>query len=133
MCFSETLSFINAGIPVMAHLGLTPQSINQLGGWKVQGKNELAIQALLQDAQELEKAGVFSIVLEGLPPNVAKNITFSEYAAPFFLWDSCPHIRRLLDERKSITHRHAKNQRYWIERYILPDKLSENKLRQEQD
>ncbi|HEB30404.1 MAG TPA: site-specific integrase [Spirochaetes bacterium] len=60
--------------------------------------------------------------------NVAKNTTFGEYAAPFFLWDSCPHIRRLLDERKSITHRHARNQRYWIAKYIFPDKLSENKL-----
>ena len=71
----EIKKIIDAGIPVMAHLGLTPQSINQLGGWKVQGKNESAIQALLQDAQELEKAGVFSIVLEGLPPNVAKKIS----------------------------------------------------------
>ena len=71
----EITKIVQAGIPVMGHLGLTPQSINQLGGWKVQGKNELAIQTLIQDAQELEKAGVFSIVLEGLPPNVARKIT----------------------------------------------------------
>lgn len=71
----EIKKIIEAGIPVMGHLGLTPQSINQLGGWKVQGKNEKAIQKLLEDARELEQAGVFSIVLEGLPPNVTKKIT----------------------------------------------------------
>ncbi|MCG3219296.1 MAG: 3-methyl-2-oxobutanoate hydroxymethyltransferase [Candidatus Heimdallarchaeota archaeon] len=71
----EIKKIIEAGIPVMGHIGLTPQSINQLGGWKVQGKNKQAIKTLLQDAQELEKAGVFSMVLEGLPPNVAKKIT----------------------------------------------------------
>jgi len=57
-----------------------------------------------------------------------KDITLGEYAQPFFLWDSCPHIRRLLDERKSITHRHARNQRLWLEKYILSDKIAEKSL-----
>ena len=65
----------DGGMLVMGHIGLTPQSINQLGGWKVQGKNEKAIQKLLEDAKELEQVGVFSIVLEGLPPNVTKKVT----------------------------------------------------------
>jgi integrase len=57
-----------------------------------------------------------------------KDVTFGDYAQPFFLWDSCPHIRRLLDERKSITRRHARNQRIWLEKYILPDKIAEKSL-----
>jgi site-specific recombinase XerD len=50
--------------------------------------------------------------------------TFRDYAEPFFLWDKCPHIRRLLDERKSITARHAKNQRRWLERYVFSDSMT---------
>ncbi len=57
-----------------------------------------------------------------------KEPTFKEYSVSFYIWDSCPHIRRLLDERKSITHRHAKNQRYLLDRYIFTDKISQIKL-----
>ncbi len=60
--------------------------------------------------------------------NKIKKPTFKEYSSPFYIWDSCPHIRRLLDERKSITHRHARNQRYWIDKYILPDIIVQKKL-----
>ena len=64
-----------AGIPVMAHLGLTPQSVNQLGGYKVQGKQEDAAEIILQDAKCLEEAGAFSLVLECVPEKLAADIT----------------------------------------------------------
>lgn len=66
---------VDAGIPVMGHLGLTPQSIHQLGGFKVQGKDESAARKLLEDALALEEAGVFSIVLECVPTPLAKMVT----------------------------------------------------------
>ncbi|HPE06393.1 MAG TPA: 3-methyl-2-oxobutanoate hydroxymethyltransferase, partial [Smithellaceae bacterium] len=64
-----------AGIPVMAHLGLTPQSVNQLGGYKVQGKQEDAAEIIMQDAKCLEEAGAFSLVLECVPEKLAADIT----------------------------------------------------------
>jgi 3-methyl-2-oxobutanoate hydroxymethyltransferase len=66
-----------AGIPVMAHLGLTPQSVNQLGGFKVQGKKEDAAEKIMQDAKILEEAGAFSVVLECVPEKLAAEITRS--------------------------------------------------------
>lgn len=66
-----------AGIPVMAHLGLTPQSVNQLGGFKVQGKKEDAAEKIMQDAKILEEAGAFSVVLECVPEKLAQEITGS--------------------------------------------------------
>ncbi|SHF49889.1 ketopantoate hydroxymethyltransferase [Desulforamulus putei DSM 12395] len=66
-----------AGIPVMGHLGLTPQSVHQLGGFKVQGKDGEAARRLLEDAKKLEDAGVFAIVLECIPQQLAKVITES--------------------------------------------------------
>ncbi|GAB4347989.1 MAG: 3-methyl-2-oxobutanoate hydroxymethyltransferase [Candidatus Abyssubacteria bacterium] len=74
--FAEEVEMIvRCGIPVMGHLGLTPQSIHKLGGFKVQGRDEAAAQKLVDDAVALEKAGVFSIVLEAVPAEVAKRIT----------------------------------------------------------
>ncbi len=64
-----------AGIPVMGHVGLTPQSINAFGGFKAQGKTERAARALLADVAALEEAGVFAIVLEVIPAALAKLIT----------------------------------------------------------
>ena len=66
---------INAQIPVMGHLGLTPQSVNMFGGFKVQGKTKKAVQKLIEDAKILEEAGVFSIVLECVPDEVAEIIS----------------------------------------------------------
>ena len=66
---------IECGIPVMGHIGLTPQSINQLGGYKVQGKSVEAAQGLLNDARALEEAGVFCIVLECVPAALSRLIT----------------------------------------------------------
>lgn len=73
---AETMRHIvNAGIPVMGHLGLTPQSISALGGFKAQGRNVDNALKLIKDAQSLEEAGAFSILLEAIPPEVAKIIT----------------------------------------------------------
>lgn len=66
---------VDAGIPVCGHLGLTPQSINAFGGFKVQGKSVEAAKKLLEDAKKLEEAGVFAIVLECVPDKLAKLVT----------------------------------------------------------
>lgn len=66
-----------AGMPVMGHLGLTPQSVNALGGWRVQGRTRAAARTLLADARALERAGCFAIVLESVPARLAESITQS--------------------------------------------------------
>lgn len=66
---------VETGIPVMGHLGFTPQFLNTLGGYKIQGKTQEAADEILRQAKELEKAGVFSIVLEMVPQDSAKYIT----------------------------------------------------------
>jgi 3-methyl-2-oxobutanoate hydroxymethyltransferase len=66
---------VDAGIPVMGHIGLTPQTVSKLGGFKVQGKGEAAAKTLLQDALDLEAAGAWSLIIEAVPENVAKLIT----------------------------------------------------------
>ena len=66
---------VETGIPVMGHLGFTPQFLNTLGGYKIQGKTQEAAEEILRQAKELEKAGAFSIVLEMVPQECAKYIT----------------------------------------------------------
>jgi 3-methyl-2-oxobutanoate hydroxymethyltransferase len=66
---------VEAEIPVMAHIGLTPQSVHALGGFRVQGKSEAAAEQLLRDARAVEAAGAFSVVLESIPREVAAQIT----------------------------------------------------------
>ncbi|SDB38370.1 3-methyl-2-oxobutanoate hydroxymethyltransferase [Streptococcus henryi] len=68
-------AMVAAGIPVCAHLGLTPQHINALGGFKVQGKTEMAAKQLLEDAKAVQDAGAFALVLEAIPAKLAKLIT----------------------------------------------------------
>ena len=68
-------SITSAGIPVMGHLGLTPQSVNQLGGFRAQGKTAIAAKRLVEDALILEEAGCFSIVLESVPARLAELIS----------------------------------------------------------
>jgi 3-methyl-2-oxobutanoate hydroxymethyltransferase len=78
----ETVEFLTArGIPVCAHLGLTPQSVHQLGGYRVQGRNEAAAEQLLRDALALQQAGAGMLVLEAVPATVALKIT-SQLAIP---------------------------------------------------
>jgi 3-methyl-2-oxobutanoate hydroxymethyltransferase len=73
---AETVKrIVECGIPVMGHIGLTPQSIHQLGGHKVQGKTPEAAERLLRDAQALEQAGAFAVVLELVPAPLSKLIT----------------------------------------------------------
>ncbi|HLG51208.1 MAG TPA: 3-methyl-2-oxobutanoate hydroxymethyltransferase [Chloroflexota bacterium] len=66
---------VDCGIPVQGHLGLTPQSVYQLGGHRLQGKTEAAAQRIIDDARSLEQAGVFSLVLELVPAPLARTIT----------------------------------------------------------
>ncbi|MEE0326415.1 MAG: 3-methyl-2-oxobutanoate hydroxymethyltransferase [Butyricicoccus sp.] len=66
---------VGASIPVCAHIGLTPQSINAFGGFKVQGKGEKQAQQLLDDARRVQEAGAFAVVLEGIPALLAQKIT----------------------------------------------------------
>jgi len=68
-------AIVQAGIPVMGHVGLTPQSVHQFGGYKVQGKTFTQARQIRQDAKELEKAGAFAVVLEGIPCELAAEIT----------------------------------------------------------
>ena len=68
-------ALVEAGIPVMGHIGLMPQYIHSMGGYKVQGMSEEQAKKLVEDAKLLEEAGVFSIVLEGVKVSVAKEIT----------------------------------------------------------
>lgn len=72
---------LDAEIPVMGHIGLTPQSLHKMGGYKVQGKDLAGIEALMKDATALDHAGVFSMVLEGVPREVAAMITREVSAA----------------------------------------------------
>jgi 3-methyl-2-oxobutanoate hydroxymethyltransferase len=68
-------AIVQASIPVVGHLGLTPQSLHQFGGYRVQGKDEKSAETLLSDAAALERAGCFAIVLEGIPWRLAKRVT----------------------------------------------------------
>lgn len=68
-------AIVDIDIPVIGHIGLTPQSIHRMGGYKVQGKKQHQAEQLLEDAVALEEAGAFAIVLEGIPQSLAKRIT----------------------------------------------------------
>jgi len=72
-----TRRLTEVGIPVMGHLGLTPQFVHQMGGFKVQGKTEAEAARILADARELEQAGAFSVVLEGVPSKLGAEVTHS--------------------------------------------------------
>lgn len=80
---NETLieHIVHSGVPVMGHIGLTPQSVNQLGGFKVQGRDEKSAHDLLAQAKTLESLGCFAIVLECMPSTLAEKIT-SELSIP---------------------------------------------------
>lgn len=68
-------AIIDAGIPVLGHIGLTPQSVSKLGGYRVQGREKRSAKKLIEDAASLEKAGCFSLILECVPSDLAKEIT----------------------------------------------------------
>ena len=73
--YENIKSLVNIGIPVMGHVGLTPQSYNQMSGYKIQGKTDEEAQNIIDDAIAVEEAGAFSIVLECIPEKLAKQIT----------------------------------------------------------
>jgi 3-methyl-2-oxobutanoate hydroxymethyltransferase len=105
---------VECGIPVMGHIGLTPQSIHQLGGFKAQGKTPEAAQRLLQDALALEAAGAFAIVLESVPYALARIIT-KKLAVPTIGIGAGPHcdgqvqvLSDLLGLYTEFVPRHAK-------------------------
>ncbi len=72
---AQVEKIVSAGIPVMGHIGLTPQSVHAMGGFKVQGKDALAARRLLADARALADAGAYALVLEGIPAQLAAEIT----------------------------------------------------------
>jgi len=69
------VTLVDRGIPVMGHIGLTPQSVHAMGGYRVQGKTEEDARRLLDEAHALEKTGIFSLVLEGIPSGLARGVT----------------------------------------------------------
>jgi len=75
--FKVIEAIVDAEIPVLGHLGLTPQSIHQMGGFKIQGKLKRKADEMVEDAVELEKRGVFAVILESIPVEVARTITES--------------------------------------------------------
>ena len=68
-------AIVDAGIPVMGHIGLTPQSVHRFGGYKVQGRDQEQRKAVMRDALAVESAGAFAVVLEGMPLELAREIT----------------------------------------------------------
>ena len=68
-------AIVTAGMPVMGHIGLTPQSVHQFGGYKIQGRDKSRREAVLRDALAVEEAGAFAVVLEGMPLDLAQEIT----------------------------------------------------------
>lgn len=76
-CCQTIHYLVSAGVPVIGHIGLTPQSVHQLGGYKVQGKEEEQARFLLQQAKDLENAGCFAVVIECVPQKLAKLISES--------------------------------------------------------
>jgi 3-methyl-2-oxobutanoate hydroxymethyltransferase len=74
---SQVRAIIAAGIPVMGHVGLTPQAIHRMGGYRVQGRDAAERAAILEDARALEAAGVFSLVVEGVPRSLGTEVTRS--------------------------------------------------------
>ncbi len=88
--FDKISAVVQAGISVMGHVGLTPQSVHQFGGYRVQGKNYLDARQIKKDALDLQKAGVFSLVLEGIPMELAAEIT-AELEIPTIGIGAGPH------------------------------------------
>lgn len=87
----ETVTrLVEAGIPVMGHLGLTPQSVNKLGGFRRQAKSKKDAERLIEDAHALEEAGVFSIVLESIPPELGQTVS-AELSTPTIGIGAGPH------------------------------------------
>lgn len=104
---------VESGIPVMGHLGLTPQSVNQFGGHKVQGKTPAAAAKLINDARALEEAGAFAVVLETIPAPLARMVT-ERISIPTIGIGAGPHcdaqvqvfhdMLGIYDDRRTLKH-----------------------------
>jgi len=92
-------AIVKAGIPVQGHVGLTPQTAGALGGFKVQGKDDSAVQSLLADVRALEAAGCFSIVVEAVPAEVGRQLA-EAVAVPIVSVGAGPHV----DGQGMVTH-----------------------------
>ena len=88
--FELAEALVSIGIPVMGHLGLTPQSVHAMGGYRVQARSDEAAERLLASALQLDKSGIFSLVLEGIPAEVARRVTES-ISAPTIGIGAGPH------------------------------------------
>ena len=111
---STVRRIVEVGIPVMGHIGLTPQSVNQMGGYRVRGKTEQGAERLIEDALDLQSAGAFAIVLELIPNALALRIT-SKLKIPTIGIGAGPHcdgqiqvLHDLLGLFKEFTPKHAK-------------------------
>ena len=111
---STVRRIVEVGIPVMGHIGLTPQSVNQIGGYRVRGKTEQGAERLIEDALDLQSAGAFAIVLELIPNALALRIT-SKLKIPTIGIGAGPHcdgqiqvLHDLLGLFKEFTPKHAK-------------------------
>ena len=111
---STVRRIVEVGIPVMGHIGLTPQSVNQMGGNRVRGKTEQGAERLIEDALDLQSAGAFAIVLELIPNALALRIT-SKLKIPTIGIGAGPHcdgqiqvLHDLLGLFKEFTPKHAK-------------------------
>jgi 3-methyl-2-oxobutanoate hydroxymethyltransferase len=93
-------ALLDAEIPVMGHIGLTPQSVHAMGGFKVQGRTEDAAKKLVDDARALADAGVFAVVVEGVPAPVAEEVT-AAVAVPTIGIGAGPESRRSARRRRS--------------------------------
>ena len=88
---AETISYLTMrGIPVMGHVGLMPQSVHQMGGYRIQGRGEEGLRTLLDDARAVQDAGAYSIVLEGIPTEAARQVT-EELTIPTIGIGAGPH------------------------------------------
>src|SRR5438876_10525168 len=110
-------ALLAAQIPVMGHLGLTPQSIHAMGGYRVQGRGVEAARELVEDARALAAAGVFAIVLEGVPDVVAQIVT-QEVPVPTIVIGAVPYCDGQVLVYHDVLGLH--HGRYW---YFLGDNL----------
>ena len=112
---SKVNVLVNAGIPVMGHIGLTPQSVNQIGGYRIQGRNPESAKKILKDAESLVEAGVYALVLEAIPSEISKIITKSfpiptiGIGAGSFCDGQVQVFHDLMGLFKDFVPRHAKN------------------------
>ncbi|MFH1714695.1 MAG: 3-methyl-2-oxobutanoate hydroxymethyltransferase [Elusimicrobiota bacterium] len=122
-------AILDAGIPVMGHLGLLPQSVHKTGGYKVQGKNQEESNHIIESAKKLEDAGAFAIVLECVPKDLAKLVT-KEISIPTIGIGAgryCDGQILVLEDMLGLTNGHSKK---FVKEYVNLNKLIETAVTQ---